>query len=917
MKKEKAAISLFLIIILIATVSLGGMFIDLSRVLVAKNKVRTATESAVRSTLAGYSEDLVSEWGLFAFKATSGDKTYQEDFNRYLELNLSTKVNDAGAGAGLIDYEIIEDKTSISCSKPLSDKAVFAEKINEYEKYRAPVNLTIGVVEKFKSVFSGNKNAIASLNITDSISGFKDKMKNSFSGLSGVSSNFNSQVDNAGVGRNGEQSDGKLGEVNTDNFSSLKSNIDQDIERSKGLVKDYGSSLEEYKNAGDTANAAAEEIKSTAKTKKGTIDTEGEQNSTDDFETGRNTYETIPEDTEANKSKMNAESQKLNETIKKTEDAETKAYNLQKEVNKEIDDAKKLADEYNDIVKQYNLKTENLNIALQSHKITIPNSGVLSNIPSLQAAMHYDMSNMPTVKDVLSYDNSDKISQAKIDVEKKKNELSNKISELISKQKKAKSSSEINSANDKASKMRQQLIAFKNISQNMADNDKKLIIEDDMSQSENLKKYSYIDEYFSNYYSDKQNIDKNMDDFINDYEAETEKYEKEAYDMSKNSEEIQNVINEISNILVTLHSKEYIVKDFISVPANSSSVTEIIKLKKDAEKKYAEYEKQLNTIKEINTKNKIGISDENGNTTITDFDSFAMSNVEEDEEDKFEPGELFSMAKTIKYKIQQFTRVMPSYKDVLEKELEASGKNISMFNELKTYFQQISDTLNNEDILKDKFYLVDYVMSKCTYLTSQTPRQHYFQIGEVEYIIYGKSRQIDNIIAAVTQVTMLRFAINTINYFLTSVDGELISRVIISVVRGVIQTVKDMTDMLISINNGNDKGLIALCPSLSQYRIVSYSDHLRILLLMKLADDGGAGALRRCIQATMGDEYGEARKVSAVSTDYLGEYYTEVNATTTVDINLLFIPLFFPDSINIGPLHDGKYEIVQKFTYGY
>ena len=136
-KKHKGGISIFLIIIVMSTVIFGGVFVDLTRVLVAKNKVRTATESAVRSTLADYSDKLVSEWGLFGLN--SNDTDINANFKKYLESNLD--VSNKENKANLINYEIIN--TSVTSNKNLGNPDVFQEKINEYSKYRAPVNLCL------------------------------------------------------------------------------------------------------------------------------------------------------------------------------------------------------------------------------------------------------------------------------------------------------------------------------------------------------------------------------------------------------------------------------------------------------------------------------------------------------------------------------------------------------------------------------------------------------------------------------------------------------------------------------------------------------------------------------------------------------------------------------------------------------
>ena len=203
MKKEKAAVTLFVIIIVMASVILGGVFIDFTRVLVAKNRVRTANESAVRSCLANYNEALVSDWGLFGVIYNDDLKN---EYNKYINLNLST--DDGTPSLGILRYDNIN--TTLEATKDLGDSEVFQQKINEYSKYRAPVSLTLGVIDKFKSVFGGGNdadldgdgkedpegtsnagaNAIESVELGNEMSQTADNVENAYNDIAGLNKNL-------------------------------------------------------------------------------------------------------------------------------------------------------------------------------------------------------------------------------------------------------------------------------------------------------------------------------------------------------------------------------------------------------------------------------------------------------------------------------------------------------------------------------------------------------------------------------------------------------------------------------------------------------------------------------------------------------------------------------------------------------
>jgi hypothetical protein len=357
---------------------------------------------------------------------------------------------------------------------------------------------------------------------------------------------------------------------------------------------------------------------------------------------------------------------------------------------------------------------------------------------------------------------------------------------------------------------------------------------------------------------------------------------------------------------------------------NSSNILKLIEKKKAAKNLATQYNNKLKEIKKVNSKQEMGID------SVENFPKLAFENSgESDEQEGFDASELFNLGNEVKTLMEKFERTMPSASMVQESDLTAEGKSIDMFQRLLDYFNDLGEVISNPG---DKFYLVDYIMSKCTYLTSQTKRNHYFEYGEVEYIIFGKDSQIENIALAVASITTMRFAINTINYWIKT-PGELISRTVSAVVCGFTQTVVDMTTMLLDNKIGkdsdsvvNDKGLIAICPSLSEYKVLSYSDHLRILLLMKMSGDGGADALKRCIHATLKEQGEDIKDMydtsdgtqkAWTSSQYLDEYYTQVKGEVEADVDLFFIPIFLPDFVNFGPIHDGKYRVKSSITYGY
>jgi hypothetical protein len=149
MKKSKGAVTVFLIIVLFSTVLLGGFFIDASRVLLAKRVVHNAADSAARSALSMYDKNMASEYGLFAVK----DSTAQEAFKRYFKTNIKLSQND---GFDILSLDVQDDNIQVTVSSPIKNQDVAMDQMFEYSKYRALVDSSIGIMQKFSGIFNSN-----------------------------------------------------------------------------------------------------------------------------------------------------------------------------------------------------------------------------------------------------------------------------------------------------------------------------------------------------------------------------------------------------------------------------------------------------------------------------------------------------------------------------------------------------------------------------------------------------------------------------------------------------------------------------------------------------------------------------------------------------------------------------------------
>lgn len=145
--KNNGTISVFLCLILLPVILVGGLTVDASRIALSKVVISDAGEMAMNAGLAQYNEELHDEYGLFVMENSPESMSGQlEDF---FDITLN--------GAGLPDaddYQKILDLLTENfeavnvVGSEIYRTEVEKQQIIEYMKYRAPVCLTELVLEK-------------------------------------------------------------------------------------------------------------------------------------------------------------------------------------------------------------------------------------------------------------------------------------------------------------------------------------------------------------------------------------------------------------------------------------------------------------------------------------------------------------------------------------------------------------------------------------------------------------------------------------------------------------------------------------------------------------------------------------------------------------------------------------------------
>ena len=146
-EKSKGAISVFLTLILLPTLLLGGLTTDAARIYMSKVVISDAGEMAMNAGLAQYETELHDEYGLFSMEKTPEDM--EDDLADFFNKSLNGKGLD-----GTEDYDKILDLITENFNaynvegSQIYKSEVEKQQIVEYMKYRAPVCLTEELLDK-------------------------------------------------------------------------------------------------------------------------------------------------------------------------------------------------------------------------------------------------------------------------------------------------------------------------------------------------------------------------------------------------------------------------------------------------------------------------------------------------------------------------------------------------------------------------------------------------------------------------------------------------------------------------------------------------------------------------------------------------------------------------------------------------
>lgn len=168
-KKTKGAVSIFLVIILVPMMTVSALFVDASKVSLAKSVSESAGDLTLNTALTDYDTKLKDMYGLFA-TAQNTDELYasledyyrscitssgvsNEDADSYVDQIMAQLglVGDSGDVSDVLNMELVDFSVNKNSDATLSNASVMKKQIVDFMKYRAPINTGLSFLSSIQT----------------------------------------------------------------------------------------------------------------------------------------------------------------------------------------------------------------------------------------------------------------------------------------------------------------------------------------------------------------------------------------------------------------------------------------------------------------------------------------------------------------------------------------------------------------------------------------------------------------------------------------------------------------------------------------------------------------------------------------------------------------------------------------------
>ncbi|TJY40924.1 hypothetical protein E5161_14505 [Cohnella pontilimi] len=159
--REAGAVSIYFITATAAFVLLTALLIDFSRIAAFRHQTELAVQSGVRSVLSSFDPDMYDRYGLFIRGGEDAEQVFRT----------AAEGDEGSSNSGAYFPYLAAEWTGVDVteSRPLADHEVLRRQVLEEMKYKAPIDLTLEIADRFRGVSPALQEAASTVNMLEKV----------------------------------------------------------------------------------------------------------------------------------------------------------------------------------------------------------------------------------------------------------------------------------------------------------------------------------------------------------------------------------------------------------------------------------------------------------------------------------------------------------------------------------------------------------------------------------------------------------------------------------------------------------------------------------------------------------------------------------------------------------------------------
>ncbi|RED54758.1 hypothetical protein [Cohnella lupini] len=158
-RRDEGSVTIYFITATAAFVLLTALLIDFARIAAFRKQAEISVKSGVRSALSSFDPIVYEKYGLFIRGGDSANELFLE--------TLQGNVPETGSSGALKFLDTRWEETGVTESRPLASHDVFNRQVLEEMKYKAPIDLTLEMAERFGGLSSAMEEAASTVDLLE------------------------------------------------------------------------------------------------------------------------------------------------------------------------------------------------------------------------------------------------------------------------------------------------------------------------------------------------------------------------------------------------------------------------------------------------------------------------------------------------------------------------------------------------------------------------------------------------------------------------------------------------------------------------------------------------------------------------------------------------------------------------------